>query len=556
MFLTNGGILDIMSKWWQIVKNGGSKRLLIFVLIGIVVISIEVAVGSIVNTNNNITPINDKSATDIKTEFEQRFCSESVASSEYYVREFKIPGFCSLPVGIVTDKDDNVWFASTREGNIVKFIPRTQEFKEFQIPQWLPREVGLGASQVWNLKFDQEGNLWFTDEKQNAIWRFYPLSERFEKYVIPNKANNSKTIYPVDIDFDPKGNVYVAGIRSKDLWAANKSALRDGTSDSFSNIRIPIEGFSSVDQDLVTIGSLEIDNDGKSLWISLLAYNQIGQLLRFDIETGKSTIFQLTNEIKSPVGLVLDKTGNVWITDQGTSIFFKFDPTTREIAQYSTSVLSPRVNGGNQLNNSYTLPYWLVSDSNGNIWFNEHIGNKIAKFDLETETLVEYWIPTQNRKFAQCQEIPVNIDCGIANALQLAVDSRGNAWFTEWTENKIGTVNGNSVVPFSIELSQNATTIQQGGDNKMDINIINNNATSKLSLQLVASGTLSRTGSLDNATAMFSDDTLTFDMGESSKKATLLLSLSEDTKRGEYILMVGAEHKDITYSKAIRVTVI
>ncbi|HJU35563.1 MAG TPA: hypothetical protein VJ695_10605 [Nitrososphaera sp.] len=549
--------VDKMSKWWQIVKKGGSKRLLIFVLIGIVVISIEAAVGFIVNTNNNNNAlINDESPIDIKTQFEQRFCGESISSSEYYVREFKVPGFCSLPVGIVTDKDDNVWFASTRQGNIVKFIPSTQEFKEFQIPQWLPREVGLGASQVWNLKFDQEGNLWFTDEKQNAIWRFYPLTERFEKYMIPNITNNSRTIYPVDIDFDLKGSVYVVGIRSFDLWVANKSALRDGTSDGFSNIPMPVEGFSSINQDLVTVGSLETDNDGKSIWISLLAYNQMGQLLRFDIETGKFTIFELPNEIKSPVGLVLDKTGNVWITDQGTSIFFKFDPTTREIAQYSTSVLSPRVNGGNQLNNSYTLPYWLVSDSNGNIWFNEHIGNKIAKFDLETETLVEYWIPTQNRKFAQCQEIPINMDCGISNALQLAVDSRGNAWFTEWTENKIGTVNSSSVIPFSIQLSQNATTIPQGGSNTIDINIINDDAPSLLSLQLVASGTLGRTGNLDNATAVFSEDILTFDMGESSKKATLLLNLSEDTKPGEYSLMVGAEYEEITYSKAIRVTVI
>jgi virginiamycin B lyase len=554
-----------MRKWWQRVKKGGSKRLRIFVLIGIVVISIEAVVGFMVNNTNDKAPVNDASPGDSKMQFEQRFCGESVARIEAYVREFKIPAFCSLPLGIVIDRDDNVWFASTRQGNIVKFNPRIQEFREFQIPQWPPREAGLGASQVWSLKFDQEGNLWFTDEKQNAIWRFFPLTERFEKYVIPsvgnnNNNNNSTTIYPIDIGFDLEGNVYIVGIRSKDLWTANKSALRDGTSEGFSNIPMPTQGFSSIDPDLVTVGSLEIDNDNKDVWISLLAFNQMGQLLRFDIETKKFNIFELPDEIKSPVGFVLDKAGNVWVTDQGTSIFFKLDPATKKITQYSTSVLSPRVNGGKQLNNSYTLPYWLVSDSNGSIWFNEHIGNKIARFDPESETLVEYWIPTQNRKFAQCQEIPSNKDCGIANALQLAVDSIGNAWFTEWTENKIGTVNGAMAVPFSIEPSQNAITIQQGRSNQIDINIslVNNKATTpQLPLQLIVSGTFTRNGSLDNnIAALFSEDTLTFAMGESSKRATLLLNLSEDTKPGEYTLMVGAEYEDITYNKAIRVTVI
>jgi uncharacterized membrane protein len=170
--------------------------------------------------------------------------------------------------------------------------------------------------------------------------------------------------------------------------------------------------------------------------------------------------------------------------------------------------------------------------------------------------LIEYWIPTQNPKFAQCQEIPVNSDCRIANALQLVVDSAGNAWFTEWTENKIGTVNGSSVVPFSIEPLQNPITIQQGGSNKIDISIVNNNATSNLPLQLVVSGTFTKTGSLDNATAMFSEDILTFAAGESSKKATLFLDLPEDIKPGEYSVMVGAGCEHTTYSKAIKVTVI
>lgn len=69
-------------------------------------------------------------------------------------------------------------------------------------------------------------------------------------------------------------------------------------------LRLPMEGFSGIDPDLVAAGSLEKDNDSKSVWISLLAFNQMGRLLRFDMETKKFTIFELPGEIKSPVALV------------------------------------------------------------------------------------------------------------------------------------------------------------------------------------------------------------------------------------------------------------
>ena len=70
----------------------------------------------------------------------------------------------------------------------------------------------------------------------------------------------------------------------------------------------------------------------------------------------------------------------------GTSIFFKLDPSDGKVVKYVMSKLDNRiVVGGDGKSNpliesSYTLPYWIQKGDNNTLWFNEHTGNKIAKF--------------------------------------------------------------------------------------------------------------------------------------------------------------------------------
>lgn len=96
------------------------------------------------------------------------------------------------------------------------------------------------------------------------------------------------------------------------------------------------------------------------------------------------------------------------------------------------------------IESSYTLPYWIQKGDNNTLWFNEHTGNKIAKFYPLQEKLVEYWIPSQNRLFGICEQ---NEICGIANVLQFSANSNNSIWFSEWSENKIGYVNDSQSLP-------------------------------------------------------------------------------------------------------------
>ncbi len=81
---------------------------------------------------------------------------------------------------------------------------------------------------------------------------------------------------------------------------------------------------------------------------------------------------------------------------------------------------------------------WKKEPDDGSIWFNEHQGNKIARFDPVNNTLYEYWIPTQDRSWGDWT--PSSKTCGIANVLQFARGENGQTWFTELSENKIGSI--------------------------------------------------------------------------------------------------------------------
>jgi streptogramin lyase len=83
------------------------------------------------------------------------------------------------------------------------------------------------------------------------------------------------------------------------------------------------------------------------------------------------------------------------------------NPNNGEIVTYVTSQVDDRITRGNNntsIENSYTLPYRIQKGDNNTLWFNEHTGNKIARFDPLQNKLVEYWILSQNKLFGICRE--------------------------------------------------------------------------------------------------------------------------------------------------------
>lgn len=527
-----------------------AKAELLCLILAITIVFI--VVGFNLSENNNLFAQSDQfsqfenaSKNQAILRFQTQFCGmNSTQHSNSFISEYSLPQKCEMPLGILAD-NDSIWYVSSKLGHLGKLNIKDNNSQEFTIPVWASRSKPTDISQTWDVKSDSKGNIWFTDEKQNGIWRYEQDSKSFSFFPVPERPSGFGTIYPVSIILNDD-EIYFAGIRSKSLWFANVSDLKNNSSEGISNVSLPLSSFKGIDPDLVSTGSIEIDRDRNVLWISMLAFGVKGQLFKFDLSSRTFTPFDLPQHLDSPVGISIDEKGNPWITDHGTSIFFMLNSTDGKVTEFSTSPLS-RISTNIPKEFSYTLPYWIKMDSTGNLWFNEHVGNKIARFNTTDGTLVEYWIPTQNNLWAPCA--PNESSCGISNALQFSIGKNNQIWFSEWTENKLGMLNGSKPPSFVVGTSSPEYNVKRGETIEIPLII---SAKSQVNLKMIASSTFTSTGNFGNSSISFSQDSFSMNPGE-TKNVTFLVTPSDELANGDYTIMIGAENEEISYLNSIRV---
>jgi virginiamycin B lyase len=225
---------------------------------------------------------------------------------------------------------------------------------------------------------------------------------------------------------------------------------------------------------------LTFDNEG-FLWSSL-SYSS--ELLRVDPsmvipgieQNGMLRIKLAQPDIFSPFGIAVisnnknndnekNKTNTLFVSDHGSSRIiaipiYNQNILNEEIQNYTSFWTSPSKYVPN------TLPSEIVSDKEGNIYFAEHGGNRIAKFSPYTKTMIEYEIPT--RPLATTVFISLSND-------------NTKVWFTEWASNKIGSVNITDQIPFKMlftneSLSNKPITFKNNTSSyQTNISLIRNN---------------------------------------------------------------------------------
>jgi virginiamycin B lyase len=539
------------------------KKMVVFIVLAIVAIvgillvySSSISSGPSQQDGENVSELVSESKADAVEKFNAQFCGlDSHPNSSYLVGEYPLPALCEMPLGIGVDsQNQGVWYVSTKNGTLGRYDMKTNTFgEEYKIPSWPAREAPTMSSQVWDLDIDNKGNIWFTDEKLNALWRFSNDTRTFDIFAVPEKPEAFGTTYPVSMEIDKDGsNIYFVGIRSPSIWIGNISLMKNGTAEGIERIGIPLDSFTGIDPDLVSTGSVVLDEDNDRLFVSLLAFNTKGQILGYDLKNKTFTPYELPDDITSPVGLALDLDDNLWVTDHGTSIFFKLDPVSGDITKFTTSTVSPRTLGqSTTIDAAYTLPYWIKTGENGTIWFNQHTGNKMSSFDPNNLTLIEYWIPSQNKLWGPCRDSVGQ--CGISNALQFDVDKNDEVWFSEWSENKIGRVLTDRVLPLTVSVLPHNFTLQRGGNEEVRINVTSNR-NSTLTADMLAAGSFTPTGNLGNLSGLFSENSVRLEPGQ-TKQISFIVTPTEQLVAGNYTLMVGAETSDASVLRAIQVTI-
>jgi virginiamycin B lyase len=469
-------------------------------------------------------------------------CGTSIDKYNEYIREYTTPILCSQPVGIVVDKNNTIWTAATWAGYLMIFDPDLGSFVDFiEIPDW--RTKGEFGSMVWDMEFDKNEDLWFTDEVNNAIWRYFTDEKKFEIYKVPTKGS-----YPASIDFDNQGRVWFSEIFGKKLGSLDPDKVLNNTTNGIEEFELELteeEGFETMGPIIVT-NKNNNSNNNSAVWFSAVDFPERGHVIKFNINKEEFEVFKLPKAAGTPVGIVEDDNGRLWINDHATNLFLMFDPSTEKIVKYSTSLPTSR-------NTTTTLPYWNAF-RDGKVWFNEHEGNAMAYYDIANSTLVEYQIPSRGEAWGNT-----------SNPLRFALDKKGAVWFTEWSENKIGVLDSEKLKNLPIWVSIPASNAiinldkekHANGGKTIKIFVYPNrsNIVEELeedSVKMTVAGTMSPSGRLWNITGEFSKDVFYFPKGISDPQAiTLKITPTQDLVPGNYTLTVGARYGTVTYSKML-----
>jgi virginiamycin B lyase len=482
---------------------------------------------------------------------ERYLCGTPFASSTKYMEEYYIPLTCSQPVGITVDSNDKIWFVATWSGYLVVFDADLQQFIDFiEIPNW--KTKGTFGSMVWSMEFDKEGDLWLTDQVNNAIWRYFVNDKKFEMYRVPTMGS-----YPQGLAIDNKGMIWFSEIFGKRIGVLDPNKVTDNTTSGITEYP-----FENIDYETMGPGliSKKNNNNNNTIWFTAVTYPEGGNIVGFDMVSKNFTVFDLPEDSGVPIGITEDDEGILWINDHATNLFFKFDPKTSQITKYSTSLPTSR-------NDTTTLPYWNIA-RDGKIWFNEHEGNAIAYFDTTNSTLVEYQIPTKGTLWGNT-----------SNPLKFTIDKRGSVWFTEWSENKIGVLPANKISDLPLWLTLSKTNIHldtsSGRGENVVINVypnrtylkeeaIDNKLASDVPVKITAATSITPSGKLWNITTNFDNDTIHFqsnNMTENVIDDNTPYSIGMEIKPikglapGNYTLTIGARYETVTYSKIIDLVV-
>lgn len=524
-----------------------NKKFIAIPVIGVVILIF------VLFTTQNLLPSDETDLTltgtpadNFSEELRSKFCGTGDALSNDYVKEFKIPTICTLPQAIITDPDGNIWFIESNTGNLAKFDPALESFTEYENRFWPKSE----QSMMWGLDYAPDGTIWFTEEKYKSVWTFNIQKEEYQRFPFESAEENSSPqrlkIHGSQLiinDFQGNKIVFADYLRYGEVVSEFTSP--NDISYSYS---IPSNNPEAVTADFTI--------DGKDLWYTNWVLDGPGVLTKInqtefelsiqnDEEGISADFFILPPDLNTPNGITADNDGNIWMVDSSSSLFFKFNPINQNFTQYVTPNPQKSTYGNytGEIKSPVSRPYWIDKDSSGNLIFNEQGGNRIAVFNPNSESLVEYSIPSKNPYWGDCEN---NQDCGTAQIIDFVIKG-DQIWFTEWAENNLGVVDTTIPLPFEMLLGENEVSLQPGESKKLNFTIISNSEN-----QLYA--TLILSDSSEFLDLQINDSPLELLISDSDS-INVTLHADEELTPGEYKVLLGAGTEQVSVGKFVTVVV-
>ena len=523
------------------------KHLILSTVVGgITLILIIFTIQNLIPSEMNVT-LTGTPADNFSEEQRSKFCGTGNAKSNDYVKEYKIPTDCTLPQAIVADPDGNIWFVESNTGNLAKFDPVLESFTEYENSLWPKTE----HSMMWGMDYAPDGTIWFTDEKYDSVWKFNIQDEKYQRFSFPSEENS----YPQRLE------IHGSKLIIND-FKGNKIVFSD-----YARYGEETSKFTSPDEKLYTYSLLSNNPDavtadftieGENIWYTNWVLDGTGILTKVNqtefelsIQNEEESLafesFPLPANLNTPNGITADNNGNIWLVDSSSSLFFKFNSINENFTQYVTSNPHKSTYGNytGEIKSPVSRPYWIDMNSSGKLVFNEQGSNSIGVFDPDTESLVEYSIPSKNPHWGDCGNVE---DCGLSQVFDFVIDG-DKIWFTEWSENNLGVVDTTILLPFEIHLGEDNILLRPGESKSLTFSI------SSISKNTLPSVSIVLSESFEFLDVQTNDATIENFSPDSFELINVTLHADDNLIPGKYKVLLGAATDQVSVSKFVTVIV-
>ncbi|MGI0066025.1 MAG: virginiamycin B lyase family protein [Nitrosotalea sp.] len=442
----------------------------------------------------------------------------AVSRNDPYVTEYSLPSG-SAPNGLVVDKSGLVWITS-QNATLYSIDPENGQVKNYEIKGGMTsyEKPHVNSSMVWAIVQGGDGNIWFSPLGTTSVWQFDPSSGIFDSYL-------SETGAPFQIKAASDGKIWFTTLRGDTIGVVEK----------LQNDTYTVSTFDTLPH--ANPAGLFLQND--SIWVANVGSQDIFQ---YKINQDNYTVKDIsiikkipkdnTTLFSSPTDLFVDR-NTLWLTEHGTSFLTSYDLGSGKITRYPTS---------QNTFSTTTLPFWIRGTNDPKVlWFNEHQGNKIGRFDVYNKTLTEYSIPSLPKD--GYLTYPLNIS-------QDPLDEK-TLWFSEWNTDKVGVINGHVSVPFEINLNSTQMTLSPFSTPVVDLKIMGD-AHGSNPIFLNASSSITPTAELGNLIVKFSSHVVTL-----PHDASIQVSMSDDgVAPGNYTVGISASDGLVTTTKFLDLSVL
>ncbi|MGI0019097.1 MAG: virginiamycin B lyase family protein [Nitrososphaera sp.] len=437
-----------------------------------------------------------------------------------FIKEFVVPVQERGLKGITTGIDGSIWFihSSNKTGTIFRLDSNTGKFAQYALDGVTVVDdviINLAASQ---LVFDRKTNaIWFTDARTNSIGRLDVESSKIDRWKIPtDKAG------PMGIALSPD---------DKSIWFTEITGNKIGKFEKGS------KQFAEYPTGEDTGPALLTFDDRGVIWVSLTF---AGSVLRVEPwalvpDSPSPSLSGMTKmalpqpDRFNPFGIAITS-GRMYVSDHSSSRIVVSDAESnfRSYTSYWTSPPDSFL--------PTTLPSQVISDKEGNIYFAQHGGNRIAEIRVTDGILTEYEIPTGP----------------LSTALYLSEGQDGKIWFVEWASNRVAYLDTSVDVPFELQPKESKSITLGANGSKSIVAVVsaqpqanNNGAGKSQEIELSLTG-MSESGLKDisftasPAQVKLPDGAGGGNRSTSTIESNIVVKALQNAKSGGYTVMVRA----------------